>query len=121
MKARASRECASTAIALNLHKRLEEELERLTRILKLGYELKVLWIPNGNSKLSGEVRGDCIYIYEENEDEAKETLKHEFLDYAISKVIEPNKKLVNKLISLVNEEAYRKKEMMVERLSHAVA
>jgi hypothetical protein len=35
---------------------LERELERLKRILALGYELKAKRIPNGNSKLSGEVK-----------------------------------------------------------------
>ena len=48
-------------------KRLEEELERLKRSLDAGYNLRVRWIPNGKSKLSGEVKGTVIYIYEEYE------------------------------------------------------
>ena len=55
---------------------LESELERLKRILKLGYELKVMWIPKNDSKLAGEVRGDHIYIYDEDVEVALETLKH---------------------------------------------
>ncbi|MEM3462675.1 MAG: hypothetical protein QXJ15_03305 [Candidatus Bathyarchaeia archaeon] len=38
---------------------------------------------------SPEVRGDMICIYDEGYGEALRTLRHEFLDYAISKVIEP--------------------------------
>lgn len=48
-----------TVIAKNdFRKELEAELERLKKILKLGYELKVRWIPNNNSKISGEVRSN---------------------------------------------------------------
>ena len=96
--------------------RLEKELERLKRILKIGYELKVLWIPNGNSKISGEVKGDYIYIYDEDREVALETLKHEFVDYAISKAIEPYKEVTNRLRALINEDAYKRKERLVESL-----
>jgi len=120
MKARVSKESVSTITAFNLQERLEEELERLKRILEMGYKLKVLWVPNGSSKLSGEVRGDSIYIYEEDEDIAVETLRHEFIDYAISKVIEPYKETTNKLIMLINEDAYKRKEKLVEALSQLV-
>ncbi len=77
---------------------MEEELERLKRLLKMSYELKVVWLPNNNSNLSGEVKGETIFIYEEDFDRALETLKHEFLDYAISQVIEPyNRFVINSL------------------------
>lgn len=42
---------------------------------------------------------------------------HEFFDYAVCQVIEPFKSIANKLISVMNEEAYRKKEKLIERLS----
>jgi hypothetical protein len=100
----------------NLQNILEEELERLKRLLKMGYELKVVWLPNNNSSLSGEVKRETIYIYEEEPEKALETLRHEFLDYAISQVIEPYRKIANQLIMLLNEEAYRKKERIVEVL-----
>ncbi len=51
------------------------------------------WIPNKNSRISGEVRGDYIYVYDEDREVALETLKHEFVDYAISKVVEPYKEM----------------------------
>jgi len=40
----------------------------------------------------GEVKGICILIYEVDEEKALETLKHEFLDYVISKTMEPLRK-----------------------------
>jgi len=101
-------------------KKLEAELERLKKLLGLGYGLKVKWIPNGNEKLSGEVKEDVIYIYEEDEKVAIETLKHEFLDYAISQVIEPYKQITNRLISLINEDAYRRKESLIEALKELI-
>jgi len=109
-----------TVVNYDLQTKLDSELERLKKILKLGYELKVRWIPNSNSKLSGEVRGETIFIYDEDEELAIETLKHEFIDYAISKVIEPYKEVTNRLIDLINEDAYKKKESLVELLSRLI-
>jgi len=100
----------------NLQRKLEAKLERLKKILKLGYELKVRWTLNNNSKLSGEVKAETIYIYDENEESAIEILKHEFIDYAVSKVIEPYKEVTNKLILLINEDTYKRKEKLVETL-----
>jgi hypothetical protein len=99
-----------------LQRRLEEELEKLKQLLKMGFELKVVWLPNNSSELSGEVKGETIFIYEEDFEEALETLKHEFLDYAISQVIEPYRRIANQLIMLLNEEAYKKKEELIENL-----
>jgi len=102
--------------ASNFQIKLEQELERLKRKMKYGYELKVIWLPNHNSKLSGEVKNDIVYIYELKEDEAIKTLRHEFIDYMISQAIEPYKDIVNKFIQLLNEETYKKKESVVEAL-----
>ena len=99
-----------------LQKNLEDELEKLKRELCMGYELKVRWIPNCNEKFSGEVKGDVIYVYDVDEKEALETLRHEFLDYAISRVIEPYRQVTNKLIALINEDACRRKERLIEAL-----
>lgn len=101
---------------IDFQKKLETELERLKKILKLGYELKVRWIPNKKLRVSGEVRGDYIYVYDEDSEVALETLKHEFVDYAISKVIQPYKEVTNRLIALINDLAYKRKEKLVEAL-----
>jgi len=100
--------------------RLAEELERLKRKLGLGNELAVNWLPGRKLDICGEVKGNCIYVYDEDERKALDTLKHEFLDYLISKTIEPYEKIANKLIGLVNEEAYHRKEKLVEVLSKLV-
>lgn len=96
---------------------LEEELERLKSKFNMGYELKVVWVPNGNERLYGEVKEEKIFIYDKDLDKALKTLKHEFLDYAVSQIIEPYKEVANVLIRLLNEKAYRQKEALVEKLS----
>ena len=96
--------------------RLFHELERLKQKLGLGHELELKWLLGKDKNLSGEVRGTCICIYEVSEEKALETLKHEFLDYVISKAIEPYERIANKLIQLTNEEAYKRKEKLTEAL-----
>jgi hypothetical protein len=105
---------------VNFQKRLENELEKLKKRFKVGYELKVVWSPNNSGNLSGEVKEETIFIYEEEFKKALETLRHEFLDYAISKVIEPYKEIANRLILLVNENAYKKKERLVKALIRVI-
>ena len=105
-----------------IKRRLESELERLKQALGLGHELKVKWLPgqvkhHRGKELSGEVLGETIYIYDREEKRALSTLKHEFFDHAICQVIEPYKRITNRLILIMNEEAYRMKERLVERLS----
>jgi hypothetical protein len=109
--------CGNSAVGLDLEEKLQSALEGLKQTLNLGYELQVKWLPNCDGKLSGEVKGNCIYVFEETEKEALSTLRHEFLDYAISNVVDPYKQVTNKLIALINEEAYRRKERLVEKLS----
>jgi len=108
---------SASTVELGLERKLESALERLKQTLNLGYELQVRWVPNGDGKLSGEVKDDCIYIYEENEDKALETLRHEFLDYAVSNIIEPYKEVTNRLIALINDTAYKRKEELIKILT----
>jgi len=89
--------------------------------LNLGHELGLKWLPGHarrfiGKQLSGEVLDGTICIYDEDEGRALSTLRHEFFDYAVCQVIEPYKSIANKLISAMNEEAYRKKERLIERL-----
>jgi len=96
---------------------LTKELEFLKRRLNLRHELTLKWLPGEKDGICGEVNGGCIYIYEVDEEKALETLKHEFLDYLISKSIEPYEKVANLMIRMVNDEGYARKEKLVEALS----
>ena len=95
---------------------LEYELEAMKRISKQGLELRVQWMPREDGPLSGEVKGDVIYIYESDEKKALDVLEHEFVDYLVTMGIDPFKLMVNSLIKLVNRMAYLNKEKSVEAL-----
>ena len=99
---------------------LRQELRRIQRTTGLAADLEVLWRPNAKRDLSGEVVGNCIFIYDEGLESAKATLKHEVIDFCISQTIQPYKEVTNKLIALINEEAYRRKEQLVENISKLV-
>jgi len=101
--------------------RLWEELRRLQEMLGCGYELKLVWSPNPNSSLEGEVKGQVMYIYSGNLRAALKTLRHEFLDYAVTRLIEPYKEVTNALIALINREAYVRKERLVEALAELIS
>jgi hypothetical protein len=82
----------------------------------MGHELRLQWIPNNGPK-SGEVIGTTIRIYETNQARALDTLRHEFVEYLLTRdLVAPYKRLINKLISLFEEEMYDRKEKLVERL-----
>jgi len=46
-----------------------------------------------------------------------DTLRHEFIEYLLTQdLVAPYKRLINKLISLFEEEMYDRKEKLIERL-----
>ena len=100
---------------------LERELRRLQSLWGLNSSLKVEWIPNGSREVHGEVGGSTIYIYDEGLEEAVRTLKHEFIDYCITReVVTPLVDLVNALIKSREIEVYRRKERLVELFSSLI-
>jgi len=97
--------------------KLSEELKKLQVLLNQGYDLKVVWTPKKDSNLDGEVKGNTIHVYSQSLEEALKTLRHEFLDYAVSQCVEPYKQVANQLIAIVNKQAYERKEKLVESLA----
>jgi hypothetical protein len=103
---------------------LASELERLKGLLNLGHELEVKWIPSQkyshSRQISGEVLNGTIFVYEEDKAKAISTMYHEYLDYLTSELIIPYQELINLLISLFEDQAYRRKEKLVERLCNII-
>jgi len=103
---------------------LASELERLKGLLNLGHELEVKWIPSQKyshgRQISGEVLNGTIFVYEEDKAKAIATMYHEYLDYLTSELIIPYQELINLLISLFEDQAYRRKEKLVERLCNII-
>jgi hypothetical protein len=101
--------------------RLNEELKRLQGFLNFGHGLRVIWTPRQESDLDGEVKDNTIHIYSVTLEDALKTLRHEFLDYIISEMIEPYKDFSNALVMLVNKRAYSKKEKVVQKLANLLS
>lgn len=95
--------------------RLDDELERLKVESGMGCELSVRWVPNPGSDRHGEVKGSVIYVYDEDEERAFLTLKHEFIEYHISKeVVKPLIKLINIQKCVIEDLIYSRKERLVK-------
>jgi hypothetical protein len=107
-------------VANPVEDKLNLELKRLKTVLGLNPDLRVIWIPNINKSLSGEVAGKNILIYELNEEKALNVLRHEAIDYLVSQAVEPYKEVSNRLIQMINEETYNRKEKVVESLMRLI-
>lgn len=96
--------------------RLETELVHLKQKFRMSQELRLEWAVN-DGPTSGEVIDKTIRVYETDPTKALDTLRHEFIEYLLTQdLVAPYKRLINKLISLFEEEMYDKKENLVERL-----
>ena len=111
--------------AIDCQKRLHNELSRLKRVLGMDEDLRLEWTPRrelskSGKELSGEVKGNVVFIYDEDYCEALKTLRHELIDYCVSQAIEPYKEVTNRLIKMINDEAYKRKEKVVEALTRLI-
>ena len=101
--------------------KLETELERLKLKIGMGFGIKLEWLPgfvrhkNGKQLLE-EVVGDTIFIYVEDFFEAKNLLTHGFFEWLLNNHTRPYRQLVNKLITLFEEQQYERKEKTVKAL-----
>ena len=72
-----------------IKQRLKDELKKLQSMFNLGYDLTVVHLPGkirygeNGGLLHGEVKGSVILIYEDREDQAIETLCHEYIEACI--------------------------------------
>jgi hypothetical protein len=101
---------------MTIQQSLEQVLRRLQTQLGLSLNLDVQWQPNSDGDLCGEIKNGTIFVYEITKDKAIATLIHEVVDFCISEAIEPYRKVTNMLIQILNTEAYRRKERIVDAL-----
>jgi hypothetical protein len=106
---------------------LEAELARLKSLTGLGHPLTVVWHPLVRSPLSGEVKKNVIFIYEEEIGKALITLRHEFIDFLVCLAIKPYEKaaifyktMINSLLKKLSEDAYVEKEQVVEGIAKSL-
>jgi len=108
-------------------RKLFEELRRLQKLLNHGYELEVKWLPkvkrtekNGKYRVCGEIIGKTIYIYDEDEDEAVKTLRHEIIEHLLYTYEKSYVQFINYLIKFFNEVQRTKREKFVEKIAKCI-
>ena len=104
----------------DVQKILDDELERLKRKSGFNLNVEVRWIPNGSVEKSGEVKGNTIYIYEEDREEALKTLRHEFLELLLARYSSMHKKVINKLLEVIEELFYLEKERTIRAILNLI-
>jgi hypothetical protein len=98
---------------------LEKELIALKTLLpfEAAQKLSVCWKPNLNAPVLGEIVDCTIFLYDSNIEAAVSTLKHEYLDFYLSKrLISPLISMLNLFIELKTKEVYLEKERVVDSL-----
>ncbi len=96
--------------------RLEEELQRW-QALGLGVTLRtIVWSPGARTDIEAEVAEATIRVYVAEPEAAINVVRHEILDYEISMCCRPYMALVNAMLAVTKENAYRKKEELAEKL-----
>ena len=76
-----------TSRASGLEKQLQRLLDRISELTGFGGDLRVVYRPNGESGVLGEVRGNLIYIYAADEREARYALIHEYAEWLLSQYL----------------------------------
>lgn len=105
---------------------LEDELERLKLKARMGLEINLEWSPGivrhkNGKRLLEEVRGDTIFIYVKDLDEAMQLLTHAFLEWLLNQNTKRYRLLINKLIEVFEELQYVNKERIIEAFSRLVS
>jgi len=97
--------------------RLEQELHRW-QALGLGVALRtIVWSPGARTDIEAEVVDATIMVYVAEPDAAINAVRHEILEFEISMCCRPYVALVNAILAVTKEDAYRTKERLVEKLS----
>ena len=104
---------------------LEAELEMLKMNAGMGFELKLEWSPgivrrkNGKQLLE-EVRGDTIFIYVKDLDDAIPLLTHAFLEWLLNQNTKGYRLLINKLIEVFEQIQYNEKEKIIDVITKLI-
>jgi hypothetical protein len=81
---------------------------------RLGIPLSVVWTPENNRSIHGEIRQGTIYIYDHQESEAFATFTHEVIEFKLREVTKVYRVLINNLIDGYEKLAYQQKEDFIE-------
>ena len=96
-----------------------ELFENLKLALHLPEDIELRWLPGKGGKYRGMVSkdGKTIFIFDRDEEEAKETLVHECIELLIVKLAQL---IVNPEIAREEKELYEIKEAVVETIRRLI-
>lgn len=106
----------TTEAATTTKQRISTRAKMQRCVTNLGIQLRVVWAPKPDDNKHGEVRGDCLLIYDGEENEAWRTLYHEIVEYRLKEVTGVYRSLVNQLIEGYEQLAYQRKEQFINFL-----
>jgi hypothetical protein len=111
-----------TSASEGVKQQLDSELRQLQNKSHMGHEVTVQWQPSAieygadGRKLTEIVTGDTIFIFSSNLEESMKLLRHGFMEWVLSQHTKPYLRLINKLITLYEEQQYLQKEKTIEAL-----
>ena len=92
-----------------------EIVVRMQKMLdRLGIPLMISWNPNPNMAVHGEIKGNSLFVYDKELDEAWATFMHEVVEFKLKQVTRVYRTLINNLIEGYEKLAYQEKEEFVE-------
>ena len=95
-------------------RKLEEKLQKI--LDRLNLPLEVVWTPNENMQVHGEIKQQIISIYDMREKAAIATFEHEVYEYKLKEVTKLYRVMVNSLIDIIEKEIYSRKETFFDFL-----
>jgi hypothetical protein len=94
--------------------------------MRMGFEVEVIWLPGADKyrngrQLAEEVKGNTIFVYASNTQEALELVSHGFVEWILDQHTRPYRQLANSLIMLFEDLQYDRKERLVEALARLLS
>jgi hypothetical protein len=87
-----------------------------TCVDRLGIPLTVGWTPDRTRDKHGQIElsSRTLFLFDEKEEEAWQTLFHEILEFKLKEVLKPYRVTINALIEALEKSCYEKKEEFLE-------
>ena len=104
------RRCPGCSNSLLTQAKMQECLNRL------GVNLSVHWNPDKSEPVQGEIKGNLLFLYDTEEEDAWSTLIHEIIEYKLQNVTRPYRLMINSLIESLEKSVYAEKEQFIDFL-----
>ncbi len=102
--------CSKSTVSYHVKRFKEQNLEWSPGIVR----------HRNGKQLLEEVRGNTIFIFVEDFDQAKQLLSHGFLEWLLNQNTKGYRLLINELIETIEELQYNHKERIIEAISRLI-